>query len=249
MAPITLHFAPVGSYLLVSETGGQAGEAATAPIYTDSVDAGATWNLELLDPNALTLDYCAYRIADGEWQDPVPHLKALEILRRAGTLEHFRITGTGVPFAVQYTFESGLSTGHDLTLVLERPDEFRISVNGTAVQHDPSDGYWVDTTFRRIPIGSLTRAGTNTIMLEGVTSLDMEIEACYVVGDFGVEQTVMDSGWLRPRHRHNQVISPIRVCPSMPAACGSASRCRSHTTAALPHWRSKGSMLPSPLRV
>ena len=186
---ITLPFAPVGSYLLVSDTGGQAGEAATAPNYTYSVDAGATWNLELLDPNALTLDYCAYRIADGEWLDPVPHLKALEILRRAGTLEHVRITGTGVPFAVQYTFESGLSTGHDLTLVLERPDEFRISVNGTAVEHNPSDGYWLDTTFRRIPIGSLARAGTNTIMLEGVTSLDMEIEACYIIGDFGVEET------------------------------------------------------------
>ena len=110
-------------------------------------------------------------------------------LTESRNLEHFRITGTGVPFAVQYTFESGLSTGHDLTLVLERPDEFRISVNGTAVQHDPSDGYWVDTTFRRIPIGSLTQAGTNTIMLEGVTSLDMEIEACYIIGDFGVEET------------------------------------------------------------
>ena len=141
-----------------------------------------------MDPNALTLDYCAYRIADGEWQDPVPHLKALEILRRAGTLEHFRITGTGVPFAVQYTFESGLATGHDLTLVVERPDEFCISVNGTAVEHDDGDGYWLDTTFRRIPIGTLARPGTNSITLEGVTSLDMEIEACYIIGEFGVEQ-------------------------------------------------------------
>ena len=89
-----------------------------APDYSVSVNAGGIWNVELLDPNALTLDYCAYRIADGAWQDPVPHLKALEILRRAGTLEHVRITGTGVPFAVQYTFESGLATGHDLTLVV-----------------------------------------------------------------------------------------------------------------------------------
>ena len=32
------------------------------------------------------------------------------------------------------------------------------------------------------------KPGTNTIVLEGVTSLDMEIEACYIIGDFGVEQ-------------------------------------------------------------
>ena len=189
MSPSRCRLPPVGSYLLVSDPNGQAGEAASAPDYTASVAAGDTWDIELLDPNALTLDYCAYRIADGAWHDPVPHLKALEILRRAGTLEHFRITGTGVPFAVRYTFESGLAAGHDLTLVLERPDEFRIAVNGTAVAHDAGDGYWLDTTFRRIPIGALARPGTNTITLESVTSLDMEIEACYVIGDFGVEQT------------------------------------------------------------
>ena len=181
-------FAPVGSYLLVSDANSKAGEAKPAPNYADTVTAGDTWDLKLLDPNALTLDYCACRIADGEWQEPVPHLKALEILRRAGNLEHMRIQGAGVPFGVRYTFESDLPEGHELTLVLERPDEFRISVNGAAVEHDPHDGYWLDTTFRRIPIGAHARQGPNTITLEGVTSLDMEIEACYVIGDFGVEQ-------------------------------------------------------------
>ena len=63
-----------------------------------------------------------------------------------------------MPFAVQYTFESGLPVGHELTLVVERPDEFCISVNGTAVEHDDGDGYWLDTTFRRIPIGTLAQA-------------------------------------------------------------------------------------------
>lgn len=185
---VTLPFAPVGSYLLVSDADGKADVAAPAPEFTETVAAGDTWELELLDPNALTLDYCACRIGDGAWQEPVPHLKALEVLRRAGNLEHMRIQGAGVPFAVRYTFESGLAAGHELTLVLERPDDFRIAVNGTAVQHDPSDGYWLDTTFRRIPIGPHARPGTNTITLEGITSLDMEIEACYVIGEFGVEQ-------------------------------------------------------------
>ena len=213
------------------------------------MDAGATWKLELLDPNALTLDYCAYRIADGVWQDPVPHLKVLEILRRAGTLEHVRITGTGVPFAVQYTFESGLSAGHELTLVLERPDEFRISVNGTAVQHDPSDGYWVDTSFRRIPIGTLARAGTNTITLEGVTSLDMEIEACYVIGDFGVEQN--GDWYFRLVAAPTQAQSGDLTHQGLPFYAGRVrltQRCRFLATVALPHWRSTGWMLPSPLR-
>lgn len=185
---ITLPFAPVGSYLLVNNGGSQAASAEPAPDYTGYVDASDTWNLEVLDPNALTLDYCAFRIADGAWQDPVPHLRALESLRKGGTLENMPMSGSGVPFALRYSFESGLAAGHDLTLVLERPEDFRIAVNGTAVTHDPEDGYWLDTTFRRIPIGALAQPGTNTITLEGVTSLAMEIEACYVIGDFGVEQ-------------------------------------------------------------
>ena len=185
---VTLPFAPVGSYLLVSDPNSQAAAAAPAPAYAQTVAAGDSWDVELLDPNALTLDYCAYRIADGAWQDTVHHLKALEDLRRGGTLVHTTISGSGVPFALQYTFESGLAAGHDLTLVVERPADFRIAVNGTTVTHDPNDGYWLDTTFRRIPIGTLARSGTNTITLEGVTSHDMEVEACYVIGDFGVEQ-------------------------------------------------------------
>ncbi len=176
---VTLPFAPVGSYLLVGAAGAAAHSPSPAPECTQTIDVGESWQLELLSPNALTLDYCAYRIGDGGWQDAAPHLRAWQQVRAAGT---------GVPFALQYTFTSDLPAQSDLTLALERPDDFRIAVNGTAVRHEPNDGYWVDTTFRRIPIGALARSGANTITLEGVSGLDTEIEACYVIGHFGVAQ-------------------------------------------------------------
>ncbi len=109
----------------------------------------------------------------------MPHLKALEGVRASGT---------GVLFSLKYSFASDIGEHRDLTLVVERPGGFRIAVNGRSVTHDPADGYWVDTTFRRIPISALVRPGVNEIILEGLSAQDSEIEACYLVGDFGVQQ-------------------------------------------------------------
>ena len=176
---VELEFAPVGSCLLVRSPGARPVGVSEAPIYGREVAVRDPWQMELLDPNALTIDYCAYRIDGGDWHGPVPHLKALEEIRAAGT---------GVSFALRYQWESGFADHPGLALVVERPDDFSIFVNGREVEHSPDDGYWVDTSFRRIPISDVAGSGANEVVLKSVTAPDIEIEACYLVGEFGVEQ-------------------------------------------------------------
>jgi len=150
------------------------------PGHSFSLEFADAWQLTMLQPNALTLDYCAYRIGDGAWQGPLPHLRVLQLVHAAGL---------GLPFSLRYAFVADLASIPDLTLVVERPQDFRITVNGQEVRHDLADGYWVDTSFRRIPIGHHLHQGENEIVLEGTSALDTEIEACYVVGTFGVAET------------------------------------------------------------
>ncbi|MEM2936666.1 MAG: hypothetical protein QW231_05780, partial [Candidatus Bathyarchaeia archaeon] len=96
--------------------------------------------------------------------------------------------GIGLNFSVQYEFESKIESteNRQIYLVLESPEKYAIKVNGKGVKYEDT-GYWVDTTFKKISIGKLVKGGRNTIEIAGKTDFETEIESCYIVGDFGVE--------------------------------------------------------------
>ena len=161
---------------------------------------GAVWQIAESDPNAVTLDYCDYYF-DGvlqEKQVPVNNIQG-----EACKLER--------PVDVDLVFYLNvMQKPHTpLYLVLETPEKFAISVNGNKIPNVDC-GYYRDKSFRKIDISDAVIVGENEIKLsihftqsekiyenikkslqfeseKNMLTYDTEIEAVYVIGDFGVD--------------------------------------------------------------
>jgi hypothetical protein len=72
-----------------------------------------------------------------------------------------------------------------IALVVERPERYRITVNGSPVAADPGRRWWDPSLFLH-DISSAADTGDNIIELAGVSYMDTELESVYLVGDFTV---------------------------------------------------------------
>ena len=128
------------------------------------------WRLSRKDPNAITLDYCRYRIAakvdgggfeihphlgDGEFSDPVPTILLGKLL--ADVVEE-------TPVTLQYVFHTDFTEQKDrrFVLVMECPEQYEIKVNGHRITYLDS-GWWCDVSFKKIDINLFAQPGENVI--------------------------------------------------------------------------------------
>lgn len=172
-------------------------EAARRPI---NGQLAADWELAETDLNTLTLDYCDYYF-DGRLVGQNRHISNLQ--EEACRLER--------PVDVETVFRFQVKTLPEtpVWLVLETPEKFRIRLNGQEVPYT-DDGYYRDRSFRKIPIAGRLVPGENELRLtvhftqrdsiyrnirdsqvfeseKNMLTYDTEIEAVYLLGDFGVE--------------------------------------------------------------
>ena len=149
--------------------------------------------------NAFTLDYCEYRIDDGDWQEEMP---VILLQNKLLELQH--------PCKIdqRFTFEvrDNINT-EDMCLCMETPERFTVSVNGYCIS-DVS-GCFIDHSIKRLPIGDKVISGKNEIIISGEftqnqnvydvlftpdvheceknkLTYDTELESIYLVGDFAV---------------------------------------------------------------
>lgn len=113
------------------------------------------WRLTRKDPNAITLDYCRYRIGDGEFSDPVPTILLGKLL--ADIVEE-------TPVTLQYVFNTEFCEQKDrrFVLVMECPEKYQITVNGHRI-HYLDSGWWCDISFKKIDINLFAQPGENVI--------------------------------------------------------------------------------------
>ena len=83
---------------------------------------------------------------------------------------------------LKFTINSEIQA--DVELVLEQIERFDITVNGKPIQNIPS-GRWIDICFDKVPITIIK--GENTIELSTKFREDSNLEAIYLLGDFGVK--------------------------------------------------------------
>ena len=194
------------------------------PLSAESLKDG--WSLELLEPNALTLDYFDFWF-DGKLQKENEHVSVIQ--QRAIALERpVEITlRKVVQVAPDYT------PAGELYLVVEMPQRYRITLNGAPVELIDR-GFYRDTSFRKLDIRGRLRPGANELILHTTftqsdevyahlrraaqfesernnLSLDCEIEAIYLVGGFGVAthgkwETLP---WQATRYQGDFIISPL----------------------------------------
>ena len=174
----------------------------------ESRSAAGPFDIELAEPNTAPLDWCSYA-AEGEGFSAEMHsLKAdKEIRARFGL--GTRLGGEHQPWYLYAmgTVDTAPRGGFRLRrrfhvtdlparclLAVERPEDFRITVNGKPAPE--ASGWWVDQDIRTIDVTSLLVAGDNEVLMAFDYRPDMEIEDMYLVGEFGVR--TIDGGAPRP---------------------------------------------------
>jgi hypothetical protein len=179
---VTLEFPPVGSHLLLINPQEETLAEKSAVLRTiQTINPEETWSFVRHDPNALTLDYCQYRLGDGQWSERLPVWRAFERVMGAGL---------GTRFGLRYTFDAAHFLHGEVALVLESPERFSVALNGQPIEAE-GRSWWHDISFKKMDIASLVRGGENEITLGSLVEQDTEIEHLYVVGDFGVAANLL----------------------------------------------------------
>jgi len=204
-----LHFEPMGSHLLVLHKRRRPANVRHRKRKTvEQIELADSWSLERDEPNALTIDYCSYRIGEGGWSKPLPVLTVQDNLRH--------ISGAEVcEFRYSFTADFAAKLPQYVHLVVEEPDLYEISMNGLPVGSAETEaendlGWWRDISFRRLDVTHLLKPqDRNEIVLRRLIAGEAErhqamnlpetspedrnrlrygpeIESVYIIGEFTV---------------------------------------------------------------
>ncbi len=165
---------------------------------------GRTWKHERAEPNARILDKCRWRLDGGGLSDETPvWVVDAEVRRMVGlpsTDSHERqlwktyrdrMRDTGRTLEMRFGFKARTKPTGDVWLVMERPGDFEIEVNGSALKAKPK-GWWVDRAFEKLDLKGQVTKGANEIVLRTSFRTDTGVEQMYLVGDFGVDAKALD---------------------------------------------------------
>lgn len=150
------------------------------------------------EPNVLTLDRCSYRLGDGQWSAERQVWQSQRELRDTLGMRQVYANGivqrykwieqehphNGTPVSLRFVFQAGVVPPGDVWLVAEAARRFTVQLNGQRVKQEP-DGWYMDRSFERVLLPRLA-PGPNVLELTCDYDLAMELEECYLIGDFAV---------------------------------------------------------------
>jgi hypothetical protein len=154
----------------------------------------------LNEKNVCVLDMATFRIDAGQWQGQREVLKIdqavrghFRLARRGGEMvqpwysrKHWPKPDVKGRVTMKFPFRVDKMPASPVALCIERPEHFDVRLNGRTVASEPT-GWWIDPAITRLPLPLDEIAeGENTIELEMDFSEDRNIEAIYLIGDFGV---------------------------------------------------------------
>lgn len=193
-----LTFAPYASLMLISSETVKPEKADNRE--TEYISINNKFKVSENTVNALTLDFCRYRIDGGEW-----HPETAVIILQRKLLELKRPCKIELEFS--FNAESGALTDN-VCLCAETPESFEFFINGKPFEFK-DDGYYVDKSIRKSNISKLVAEGKNTVTLKGEfyqnddvyrvlftpgiheteknkLTYDTELESIYITGSFGI---------------------------------------------------------------
>lgn len=193
-----LTFAPYASFMLISSETVKPEKADSRK--TEYISISREFKVSESTVNALTLDFCRYRIDGGEW-----HPETAVIILQRKLLELKKPCKIELEFS--FNAESGALTDN-ICLCAETPESFEFLINGKPFEFK-DDGYYVDKSIRKSNISEYVIQGKNTVTLKGEfyqsedvyrvlftpgiheseknkLTYDTELESIYITGSFGV---------------------------------------------------------------
>ncbi|MBQ8447372.1 MAG: hypothetical protein IJX27_00390 [Clostridia bacterium] len=166
------------------------------PRFTKAVYPAHKASFALEEPNVLLLDRATYAWNGGEESEPLDVLKIDESLQEKLTGKPYTRRGRPQPWQMpldknpknevllKFTFDSEIEY-EGAHLALEYPEFSTVTFNGDAVPMN-IDGHYVDDAIVTIPLPKIKK-GENTVLINLRYSNADSVEACYVLGNFGVE--------------------------------------------------------------
>lgn len=193
-----LTFAPYQSYMLIASKTVKPEKADSRKI--EYISINNEFKASESTVNALTLDFCRYKIDGGEWQPET----AVIILQRK-LLELKKPCKIELEFS--FNAESGALTDN-ICLCAETPEKYELLINGKPFEFKDG-GYYIDKSIRKSNISDYVIDGKNTVTLKGEfyqsedvyrvlftpgiheselnkLTYDTELESIYITGSFGV---------------------------------------------------------------
>jgi hypothetical protein len=158
------------------------------------------WAYHLDEPNAVVLDRPRFRVGGGSWRKADEILtvdravrEALGVPGRGGRMVQpwarpRRKKQPSIPVELEYSFRVRTVPQGPLALALETPSRFQIELNGFPVEPDESGAWWVDRCIEKLPVppGAVLE-GDNTLTMRIDYTEDDGLEACFLLGEFGVK--------------------------------------------------------------
>ena len=178
-----------------------------APVWRELSRLHSPALVTLSEPNVLLLDRAEYRLDDGAWE-PADELLRLDSALRSRLGWPLRMEALAQP----WTQTPAVST-HHLTLcftlhsdvaletsniALEHADRAHLRLDGVPIPCRPN-GWWVDESLQTVSLPAMT-AGVHALEVKLPYSPDINIEWCYLLGDFGV----------RVAGAHAWITAPVR---------------------------------------
>jgi hypothetical protein len=187
---VPLEFAPTQSHLLVCREAGDAPAPARRPGSTRRVPLGGTFQVRRHHANALTLDFCRFRLGDGEWSEVLPVIGVLEKLTRQ---EHAGLV------TLEYCFQAEQAPSA-CALVVEDSEQCRVTVNGAEMRRQGEAFFW-DRGLHVLDATVYVKAGENVVQVtrnfrppdrqairDHERFYGTDLESIYVIGDFAVRR-------------------------------------------------------------
>ena len=158
------------------------------------------WYIKLTEPNVLVLDTPLFKIGDNAWQEKKDILKVddfvrkyLGISQRGGRMvqpwaRKKEKKSKSVNVSLKYLFNVEKIPSGGIDLAIEKPELYKIYINGYRISRDMENGWWVDKSLKKIKFDpSILFTGKNEIILETLYNENHPgFEIIYVLGNFGV---------------------------------------------------------------
>jgi hypothetical protein len=191
--------APCGSLLLFLSNTSRPASAPTAHVTSRLAASGAP-EIRALDPNVLVLDYVDVT-AGGETRTNVYFYQGNQFAFQKNGMDRdpwdsavqfkdeliHNTFPAGSGLKATYRFDVAQRVPSSLSIVIERPDLYKITCNGKVVHASPGE-WWLDRAFGRIDLTGLACVGANEVTL-GASPFTVyhELEPAYLLGEFGVQ--------------------------------------------------------------
>lgn len=157
------------------------------------------FSYSMSEKNACILDWVKWRWKNGEFSEERDVLDADDEIRDSIGLEHrsgemlqpwyakLHDMKTYGELELQYEFEIEKLPEGDVYLAGERPEYNDYKINGVALTNENPNDFWIDDCFKKMKIPSdALKIGQNIVTIHVDFMRTINIEALYLIGDFGV---------------------------------------------------------------